>query len=179
MDPLLTKEEKGNRLYGYIETIFNFVLQKPHENNTESIYHPSSNRCNTVSSQSLSYPFSHIHIQLTLLIASNYLLCVRHNAWRFFFLKEKSHSPCSQVAHFPQEEDNCREGLHHCTEYSERFKVKARKEEKLGCLNEFSRATWETDQGQALMVELEFALLINGNRELLKDYKLERNTILK
>ena len=29
------------------------------------------------------------------------------------------------------------------------------------------------------MVELEFALLINGNRELLKDCKLERNTILK
>lgn len=46
MDPLLTKEEKGNRLYGYMGAIFNFVLQKPHENNTEKhLQHPSSNQC--------------------------------------------------------------------------------------------------------------------------------------
>ena len=34
-------------------------------------------------------------------------------------------------------------------------------------------------RSQGLMVEQEFALLISGNRELLKDCKLERNTMLK
>ena len=46
MDPLLTKEEKGNWLYGYMGAILNFLLQKPHKNNTEKgLQHPSNNRC--------------------------------------------------------------------------------------------------------------------------------------
>ena len=61
MDSLLTKEEKGSWWYGYMGAIFNFVLQKPHENNTKKgLQHHPIGVAKRVFFPILSYPFSHL-----------------------------------------------------------------------------------------------------------------------